>query len=68
MTLTLAELYARQGLMGKAREIWRQLAEGADPAVASEARRKLAEQPSADASAALLQELLERIQSARRRG
>ena len=27
MTLTLAELYVRQGLIGKAREIYRKLAE-----------------------------------------
>ena len=62
MTLTLAELYARQGLMGRAREIYRKLAEAGDET----ARRRLAELPSAQARIAILQELLVRIERARR--
>ena len=62
MTLTLAELYVRQGLIGKAREIYRRLAEQGDET----ARKRLAELPSAPARIAMLQDLLERVQERRR--
>jgi lipopolysaccharide biosynthesis regulator YciM len=62
VTLTLAELYVRQGLIGRAREIYRKLADAGDET----ARRKLEELPSAQARIAVLQELLERIGRARR--
>ena len=63
MTLTLAELYVRQGLIGKAREIYRRLAASGDET----AQRRLSELPSAEGKIALLRELLMRVQ-ARRRG
>ena len=62
MTLTLAELYVRQGLIGKAREIYRRLAASGDET----ARRRLTELPSAEGKIALLRELLERVQDRRR--
>ena len=62
MTLTLAELYVRQGLIGRAREIYRRLAEAGDET----ARRRLAELPSAPARIAMLQDLLARVQDRRR--
>jgi hypothetical protein len=62
VTLTLAELYVRQGLIGKAREIYRRLAEQGDET----ARKRLAELPSAPARIAMLQDLLERVQERRR--
>lgn len=61
-TLTLAELYEKQGLLGRAREIYRQLAEQGDEV----ARRKLAELPSSKARIEALQELLQRIGSRKR--
>jgi len=62
MTLTLAELYLKQGLAGRAREILRRLAEEGDPA----AREKLAQLgPAAGERIALLESLLERIRSRR---
>ena len=61
-TLTLAEMYEKQGLLGRAREIYRQLAEQGDEA----ARRKLAELPSSKARIEALQELLQRIGSRKR--
>ena len=61
MTATLAELYVRQGLVGKAREIYRKLAEQGDEA----ARRRLLELPSSEREIALLQELLERVRERR---
>jgi len=63
MTATLAELYVKQGLIGRAREIYRRLAEQGD-----EARRRLSELPSAEGSIALLRELLDRVQGRRGRG
>ena len=61
-TETLAELYVKQGLIGRARDIYRRLAdEGSE-----KARRRLAELPSAQGRIAILEELLEKL-SARRR-
>ena len=62
MTHTLAELYVRQGLIGRARVIYRRLAEGGDET----ARQRLAELPSAGGSIAVLQDLLIRVQERRR--
>jgi lipopolysaccharide biosynthesis regulator YciM len=62
VTLTLAELYVRQGLVGKAREIYRRLAEAGDET----ARQRLSELPSAGGKIAILQELLLRVQDRRR--
>jgi len=64
MTATLAELYVRQGLIGRAREIYRRLAEQGDEA----ARRRLLELPSGEEEIALLRALLERVQGRRGRG
>lgn len=61
MTATLAELYVKQGLIGRARDIYRRLAEQGDEA----ARRRLLELPSAEAGIAVLTELLERVQGRR---
>lgn len=61
-TRTLAELYEKQGLLGRAREIYQQLAEQGDEV----ARRKLAELPSSRARIEALQELLQRIRSRKR--
>ena len=67
MTKTLAELYVRQGLLGRAREIFRALARGADPAAARLAERRLLELgPAAEGQVGLLQELLERVRRQRR--
>jgi Fe2+ transport system protein FeoA len=61
-TLTLAEMYARQGLHGRAREILRRLSAQGDP----EAQRKLAEMGNgAGREIELLERLLARIQEAR---
>jgi lipopolysaccharide biosynthesis regulator YciM len=65
LTLTLAGLYLKQGLAGRAREIYKRLAEGPDPVVAAEARKRLAELPSAGSRIALLEELLTRVRSRR---
>ncbi len=62
MTLTLAELYVRQGLIGRAREIYRRLAQAGNET----ARKRLAELPSAPERIAMLQELLRRVQDRRR--
>jgi hypothetical protein len=62
VTRTLAELYVRQGLIGRAREIYRRLAEAGDET----ARLRLAELPSAPAPIAMLQDLLTRVQDRRR--
>jgi hypothetical protein len=62
VTLTLAELYVRQGLIGRAREIYRRLAEEGNET----ARRRLAELPSDPARIAMLQDLLRRVQDRRR--
>jgi lipopolysaccharide biosynthesis regulator YciM len=65
LTATLAELYVKQGLIGRAREIYERLAASPDPAVAEAARRRLQELPQAKGEIALLQELLERVRSRR---
>ena len=62
MTLTLAELYVRQGLIGRAREIYRKLAEAGDET----ARQRLSELPSAEGKIAVLRELLSQVQQRRR--
>ena len=62
MTVTLAELYLKQGLAGRAREILRKLAEEGNEA----ARARLSSiPPPADKEIALLKELLERVRSRR---
>ena len=62
MTLTLAELYLKQGLAGRAREILRKLADGGNEV----ARERLSRMPPpADKEIALLKELLERVRSRR---
>jgi lipopolysaccharide biosynthesis regulator YciM len=63
VTHTLAELYLKQGLVGRAREIYRKLAEQGDEA----ARQKLAELPSGKGRIEALQELLHRIEHRGRR-
>jgi hypothetical protein len=61
-TLTLAEMYARQGLHGRAREILRRLSAQGDP----EAQRKLAEMgDGAGRQIELLGRLLARLQERR---
>jgi hypothetical protein len=61
-TLTLAEMYARQGLHGRAREILQRLSTDGD----SEAQRKLAEMgDGARRQIELLSELLARVQERR---
>jgi len=62
VTRTLAELYEKQGLFGRAREIYRRLAEEGDEA----ARQRLAELPSEKGRIEALQALLERIHGRRR--
>ena len=67
-TLTLAGLYQRQGLVGRAREIYRRLSEEGPPAQREEAARRLRELgPSAAGTIALLQALVNRVQERRRR-
>ena len=62
VTVTLAELYLKQGLAGRAREILRKLAEGGDQA----ARDRLAQLgPPAAEEIALLEDLLERVRARR---
>jgi hypothetical protein len=61
VTATLAELYVKQGLIGKAREIYRRLAASGDEA----ARKRLLELPSAESRIRLLKELLARVGSRR---
>ena len=61
-TLTLAEMYARQGLHGRAREILRRLSQEGNP----EAQRKLAEMGNgAGRQIELLTGLLARVQERR---
>ena len=61
-TLTLAEIYARQGLHGRAREILQRLSAEGNP----EARRKLAEMgDGARRQIELLADLLARVQERR---
>jgi len=62
VTVTLAELYLKQGLAGRAREILRKLAEGGD-AVSREGLSELGP-PGAD-EIALLEDLLERVRARR---
>jgi lipopolysaccharide biosynthesis regulator YciM len=62
VTRTLAELYVRQGLIGRAREIYRGLADAGDET----ARRRLAELPSAPERIAMLRDLLARVHDRRR--
>ena len=57
MTATLAELYVKQGLIGRAREIYRRLADQGDV----QAVKRLSELPSSGAEIEVLQELLERV-------
>ena len=61
-TETLAELYVKQGLIGRARDIYRRLAEEGS----EKARRRLAELPSAEGRIAILEELLHKVTSRRR--
>lgn len=63
MTATLAELYVKQGLYGRAREIYRRLAEQGDEA----ARQRLSELPSSKWQIEALTQLLERVASRKRR-
>lgn len=63
MTRTLAELYVKQGLIGRAREILQKLAEGGDDGAAV----RLRELPSAQGRIAVLGKLLETVEKARRR-
>ena len=66
-TATLAEMYLRQGLVGRAREIFRALERGEDPVAARLATQRLSELgPSAARSIALLEALHARIQEKRR--
>jgi hypothetical protein len=62
MTVTLAELYLKQGLAGRAREILQRLADGGDEV----ARRKLQELgPAAGGEIARLEALLGRVRERR---
>ena len=62
MTMTLAELYLKQGLAGRAREILRKLADSGDAA----ARERLGQLgPPAGEEIALLRDLLERVRARR---
>ena len=61
MTATLVELYVKQGLIGRAREIYRRLAEQGD----AQAVKRLSELPSSGPGIEVLQRLLERVQSRR---
>jgi lipopolysaccharide biosynthesis regulator YciM len=65
LTITLAELYVKQGYIGRAREIYKRLAEGPDAAVAAVARKRLLELPSAVLRIAILEELLTLVRSRR---
>lgn len=62
MSATLAELYVRQGLIGRAREIYRRLADQGDAA----ALKRLAELPSSGREIEVLNGLLKRIGERRR--
>lgn len=62
MTATLAELYVRQGLYGRARAIYRELAAAGDEA----ARERLKTLPSSPREIEALEVLLERVRSRRR--
>jgi hypothetical protein len=63
-TATLAELYLKQGLIGRAREIYGRLAAGGS----EQARQRLQELPSGVVGRiAALERLLEQVRSAGRR-
>lgn len=62
MSATLAELYVSQGLIGRAREIYRRLAEQGDASAA----KRLAELPSSGREIEVLQGLLQRVNERRR--
>jgi lipopolysaccharide biosynthesis regulator YciM len=64
VTATLAELYVKQGLIGRAREIYRRLAEQGDP----RAKQRLAELPSSGAEIEVLQALLARVKERKQLG
>jgi len=67
-TLTLAELYSRQGLHGRARDIYQQLARSDSHELRAEAEKRLvALGPSAREEIELLRELMARVQERRRR-
>lgn len=66
-TATLAEMYVRQGLVGRAREILQALARGPDAEAARRAERRLLELgPPAREQIELLRQLLERVRRQRR--
>jgi hypothetical protein len=66
-TLTLADLYARQGLVGKARDIYLRLARDGSPGEREEAARRLeALGPPARTGIELLEVLLSRVAQRRR--
>jgi len=67
-TLTLADLYARQGLLGRAREIYRRIAEQGSVEQQAEAQRRLgALGPAAQGEIELLRILMTRVQERRRK-
>jgi hypothetical protein len=67
-TLTLADLYARQGLLGRAREIYQRVSEGGSLEQRAEAARKLRELgPAAQREIELLRSLMARVQERRRK-
>ena len=67
-TLTLAGLYARQGLEGRAREMYRRLSQEGPQGQREEAARRLHELgPAAGGSISLLQALMKRVQERRGR-
>ena len=65
--MTLAGMYEKQGLLGRAREIYRRLADGDDQVAAQAARQRLRELPPPETLIPVLQQLLARVQSRRRR-
>ena len=66
-TATLAEMYVRQGLLGRAREILRKLEGGQDPVAARLATQRLVELgPSARERIQFLRTLLVRVREQRR--
>ncbi|MBS2025734.1 MAG: hypothetical protein JST92_25320 [Deltaproteobacteria bacterium] len=67
-TLTLAALYDKQGLKGKARELYEELKKSDDPRIREEAARRLgALGPSGQDAISLLHELSRRVQERKRR-
>ena len=66
-TLTLGELYERQGLSGKARSIYEELSRSGAVAVQEEATRRLQRMGGgAGAAIAMLRELSQRVRDRRR--